>query len=92
MANIDKEALILKGPSKKDLLRDVPENIADFQLQHWDKGIFSLELLDQAITPVSVTYGQGRRKLHFPKGHVKRGTYVGTQMAITEMYNRIEAA
>lgn len=86
------EALILKGPSKTDLLRDVPESITDFPLQHWDKGVFSLELLDQAITPVTVTYGEGGRKLHFPKGQVTRGTYVGTQMAITEMYNRIEAA
>lgn len=86
------EALILRWPSKKDLLRDVPESITEFPLQHWDKGVFSLELLDQDITPVTVTSGKGGRKLQFPKGQVTRGTYVGTQMAITEMYNRIEAA
>lgn len=86
------EALILRGPSKTDLLRDVPESITEFPLQHWDKGVFSLELLDQGITPVTVTYGKDGRKLQFPKGQVKRGTYAGTQMAITEIYNRIEAA
>lgn len=86
------EALILRGPSKKDLLRDVPESITEFPLQHWDKGVFSLELLDQDITPVTVTHDKDGRKLQFPKGQVTRGTYVGTQMAITEMYNRIEAA
>lgn len=86
------ETLILRGPSKKDLLQDVPESITEFPLQHWDKGVFSLELLDQDITPVTVTHGKEGRKLQFPKGQVTRGTYVGTQMAITEMYNRIEAA
>lgn len=90
MATISKEALILKGPSKTELLQDVPENIVEFPLSHWDKGVFSLELLDLDITPVTITHGQGSRKIHFSKGHVKRGTYEGTQLAITEMYNRIE--
>lgn len=86
------ESLILRGPSKTDLLRDVPESITEFPLHHWDKGVFSLELLDQDITPVIVIHGKGGRKLQFSKGQVTRGTYLGTQMAITEMYNRIEAA
>lgn len=92
MPAIDKEALILKGLSKAEILRDVPESITDYPLQHWDKGVFSLELLDQAITPVPITHGRGSRSVHFPKGQIKRGTYKGTQMAITEMYNRIETA
>lgn len=92
MATIDKEALILKGPSKTELLRDVPESITEYPFEHWDKGVFSLELLDQAITPVTITHGRGPRRIHFPKGQIKRGTYKGTQMAITEMYNRIETA
>lgn len=92
MPVINKEALILKGPSKEEILRDVPESITDYPLQHWDKGVFSLELLNQAIDPVPIAHGKGARSVHFPKGQIKRGTYKGTQMAITEMYNRIETA
>lgn len=73
-------------------MQDVPANINDFVLKEWDKGVFSLELLDMSITPptVAITDEGISDEIHVPKGQVKVGTYGGTQLAITEMFSRIE--
>lgn len=92
MTESTKAELILQHPLKEELLQDVPADANDFQLKHWDRGVFSLELLSLAITPptVAITDGGVSDEVHVPEGQVKEGTYRGTQLALTEIYHRIE--
>lgn len=92
MTEISKEQLILQQPSKDALLQDVPADVNAFQLKHWDKGVFSLELLNLAITPPTVAIADGgvSDEINVPEGQIKEGTYGGTQLAITEIFSRIE--
>ena len=93
MTEITKEQPILQHPSKDELLQDVPADVNDFRLKHWDKGIFSLELHNLAITAPTkaVTNGSISDEVVVSEGQVKEGTYHGTRLAITEIYNRIES-
>lgn len=85
-------APILEHPSEADLFQAVPEDVKDYRLKHWDKGIFSLELLNLSITPPTVNIFDGvvSGLIEIPAGQVKEGTYSGTQLALTEMFSRIE--
>lgn len=85
-------APILEHPSEDDLFQAVPEDVKDYRLKHWDKGVFSLELLNLSITPPTVNIFDGVVSGHIeiPAGQVKEGTYSGTQLALTEMFSRIE--
>ena len=85
-------APILEHPSQDDLFQAAPEDVKDYRLKHWDKGVFSLELLNLSITPPTVNISDGVVSGHIeiPAGQVKEGTYSGTQLALTEMFSRIE--
>lgn len=91
MAALD-PAPILEHPSEDDLFQGVPKDVKDYRLKHWDKGVFSLELLNLSITPPTVNIFDGVVSGHIkiPPGQVKEGTYSGTQLALTEMFSRIE--
>lgn len=91
MAALD-PAPILQHPSEDDLFQGVPKDVKDYRLKHWDKGVFSLELLNLSITPPTVDISDGVVSGHIkiPPGQVKEGTYSGTQLALTEMFSRIE--
>lgn len=47
-------APILEHPSQDELYKGVPEDVKDYSLKHWDKGVFSLELLNLFITPTTL--------------------------------------
>lgn len=83
---------ILEHPSQDELFKGVPEDVKDYRLKHWDKGVFSLELLNLSITPATLNIHDGLVSDHLkiPSGQVKEGTYSGTQLALTEMFSRIE--
>lgn len=85
-------APILEHPSQVELYKGVPEDVKDYSLKHWDKGVFSLELLNLSITPATLNVYDGvvSGHLKIPSGQVKEGTYSGTQLALTEMFSRIE--
>lgn len=85
-------APILEHPSRDELYKGVPENVKDYRLKQWDKGVFSLELLNLSITPPTLNIYDGvvSGHLKIPSGQVKEGTYSGTQLALTEMFSRIE--
>ena len=91
MAALD-PASILEHPSVDELFNGVPKDVKDYRLKHWDKGVFSLELLNLSITPSTVDISDGvvSGPLKIPLGQVKEGTYSGTQLALTEMFSRIE--
>lgn len=91
MAALD-PAPILEYPSQDELFQDVPENVKDYRLKHWNKGVFSLELLNLSITPTTLNVYNGVVSSHLKisSGQVEEGTYSGTQLALTEMFSRIE--
>ena len=92
MATIATQPSILEHPSLEQLLQGVPADVNDFTHKHWDKGVFSLELLDLAITPSSavITDGGVSNEHKTPIAQIRKGTYGGTQLALTEIYSRIE--
>ena len=71
----------------------LPSNIADLPLKQWDRAVFSTELVNLNIVPPvnPVKVGQkAAAKSTVGSGWVEEGTYAGTQLALTEMYDRIE--
>lgn len=67
---------------------DIPEKVADYKLKRWDAGIFAQELVKEDLAPRVAEEG----KLRVNDGQIEEGTYGGTQLALTEMYDRIERA
>ena len=68
---------------------DLPAKVQDFKLKRWDAVIFAQEAVDSGIGPVAPTKEHGWR---VNDGQIQEGTYGGTQLALTEMYDRIERA
>ena len=71
----------------------LPSNIAKAPLKSWDKAVFASELVNLNIVPPlnPVKVGQKRAdESHVGDGQVQEGTYSGTRLALTEMYDRIE--
>ncbi|KAH8882273.1 Lipoxygenase [Thozetella sp. PMI_491] len=80
---------ILKHPSEKEFLSQVlPENIRDAPLPSFDPGVLNNELL--AMDLYSTFDPNDPKKIIGPKGNIERGTYTGTQVALTQLYQRIE--
>ena len=79
-------------PDLQYLLKDTPENIEDVQLSSWDPALFNQELVSLKIAPVI----SHLTKPDFPtqskenEGDIEEGTWAGTQLAITDLYRRIE--
>jgi hypothetical protein len=73
------------------LSREIRNDVADAHIEFWDRGVFFNELMKQHLAlgiknniAVDGIFTAG-------KGLVK-GTYKGTQMALTELYRLIEEA
>jgi hypothetical protein len=69
----------------------MPENLNDYELKSWDKGLFTYELQSRFIDPDPAN--AARREEH-KKGdlldQIHEGTYAGTQLALTELYDRVD--
>jgi hypothetical protein len=64
-------------------------------LGEWDQGVFSSELQNQSITPRDISAADTNKKIQPPKSigpppALSSGTYRGTKIAMTQIYNRIE--
>ena len=70
--------------------KDLPEKVTDFVLKRWDAGVFGQELVNVGVAPVAPTKQDPRLRVN--DGQIQEGTYGGTQLALTEMYDRIERA
>jgi hypothetical protein len=63
---------------------DLPVDIKQLPLTQWDKGVFDFELrLLQNVTSSGSKSTSSVKKL-------QEGSYAGTQLALTEMFHRIE--
>lgn len=72
---------------KKNIKHDVEED----DMIVWDKGIFLNELLKQGIALKTNDDGTIDGSLAASSG-LRKGTYKGTRMALTEIYSLIEEA
>ena len=68
----------------------IPEDIAQFVLKRWDAGIFAQELVNTKLAPKAPTRKNTEWTVN--DGQIQEGTYGGTQLALTEMYDRVERA
>jgi hypothetical protein len=66
-------------------------NIEQDPLEVWDKGVFINELLKQGIALSTNAYGTLDGDLVADEG-LKKGTYKGTRLALTEIYSILEDA
>lgn len=80
---------ILKHPTEKEFMAQVaPKSVGDMPLPSFDPGIFNNELLKAKLYPV--VDPKNPLDVHEPEGNVVQGTYMGTQLALTQAYSRIE--
>ena len=71
----------------------LPADIAKAPLKSWDKAVFASELVSLNIVPPVDPVRVGQEKAdrsNVGNGQVEEGTYAGTQLALTELYDRIE--
>lgn len=80
---------ILQHPNEKEYMSQIsPEDIRDAPLPSYDPGVFNNELL--ALNLYSTVDPNDPKKIHEPAGNIEQGTYAGTQVALTQLYARIE--
>lgn len=92
-----KAPTLLTGPSGLDpggklnkvLNAGIKYPVDESRLGIWDKGVFLNELQRQDIVLSTGEDGNAHDSLVAKRG-VRKGTYKGTQLAITEMYSIIE--
>jgi hypothetical protein len=75
----------------QQLETNMPESIKDYQLKSWDKGLFTYELQGRIIDPNPKN--AATREEHNKSDlidQIHQGTYAGTQLALTELYSRID--
>lgn len=79
-------------PSLGDILtRKIKYDVEDDEMSVWDKGVFLNELQKQGI--VFKTNNDGTISSGLAAGTgLKTGTYMGTRMALTEIYSLLEEA
>ena len=75
-------------PSLQYLLKDTPQKIQDAQLTAWDAGLFNQELVELKIAPIVSDSTEPEEN----EGSITEGTWAGTQLALTDLYRRIEQA
>jgi hypothetical protein len=79
-------------PSLDDILKDkINHDVEGDEMVVWDKGVFLNELHRQGIVLATSKSGAINGGLAARTG-LKQGTYKGTQLALTEIYNLIEQA
>ena len=71
---------------------DYPDRIEDAPFRGWDNKIFAQELVRSQIAPrvTNLSNDNERTESETGTGQIQHGTWGGTQLALTEMYSRIE--
>ena len=82
-----------EAPTLDELLAAVPEKIEAAALKSWDSGVFTQELVSQRLVQSisGAADPDEPTKVEDPEGNqLEEGTWGGTQLALTDMYSRIE--
>lgn len=74
------------------MLSGVPQKVRGLPLKSFNKGIFSREMVNVNVVPPtdSSIVAPSVKDRKEPDGDVTEGTYGGTQLALTEIYDRVE--
>ncbi|KAG8531040.1 uncharacterized protein KY384_004397 [Bacidia gigantensis] len=74
------------------LLKDTPEKVEDVQLSAWDSALFNQELVHLKIAPVITNLAKSDVQTQSEEnvGDIEEGTWAGSQLALTDLYRRIE--
>ena len=81
----------LKPIPLDQLLAGLPHKIRDLPLKSFNQGIFAKELINLDVVPptdpkvVAPSVSNPKK----PEGNITEGTYGGTQLALTEIYDRV---
>ncbi|KAK0720287.1 lipoxygenase [Lasiosphaeris hirsuta] len=80
---------ILKHPSEREFFAQIaPKAVKDAPLPSFDPGIFDNELMKLKLYPTIDP--EDPQLVKEPEGNIVEGTYMGTQLALTQAYSRIE--
>ena len=79
-------------PDLQYLLKDTPKKVEDVQLSAWDSALFNQELVHLKVAPIvtNLTKPDVPTQSKENEGDIKEGTWAGSQLALTELYRRIE--
>lgn len=81
------------APTTDELLADVPKTIEAAPFKAWNSGVFAQELLSLQLVQIIDGVASPEKPTEIveePKGQIEEGTWGGTQLALTDMYSRIE--
>jgi len=84
---VDEQA-IFQHDDEKEFMCTVPTKIGDAILPSYDPGVLNNELLNLSI--FQKLDPEDPRKTQDAGGNLTKGTYSGTQVALTQLYSRIE--
>ncbi|KAK3995566.1 putative lipoxygenase [Cladorrhinum sp. PSN332] len=88
-ANRPTQSTILKHLSEKEFLAQIaPKAVKDLPFLSFDPGVFDNELLSLKLYSTLDPNNPSLAKE--PEGNIREGTYLGTQVALTQAYSRIE--
>ena len=75
------------------MLDGVPDKVGDLPLQSINAGVFVKELVNLDIVPPTdpKVVAPSKKDPKDPQGNITEGTYGGTQLALTDMYARVES-
>lgn len=77
---------------------ELPATVDKLHLREWNKGVFSTELAQLSLLPrvipskdnVVDRNPESLMPIADPLTPIKEGTYHGTQLALTELFDRVE--
>lgn len=88
-AKVPRQRTILKHLPERDYLdQTAPGSVADIPLPSYDPGVFDNELMKLKLYPTIDPHDPSL--VQEPEGKIVEGTYMGTQVAVTQAYSRIE--
>lgn len=75
-------------PEKTFFAQIAPRSVADVPLPSFDPGVFDNEVIKEKLYPIIDP--DDPSNIREPEGNITEGTYLGTQIALTQAYSRIE--
>lgn len=96
------EDVIGAGPvvrqSLEEMLDGTPQDISQYPMKTWDAGIFNNDLVREKLAPDPKVTAAPKTAHEDPStsgeqitGNITKGTYDGSQLAILEIFQRIES-